>query len=102
VIDADYFRNHFPTYVREYAQHRGLQQNTEDLVVAAVLDRGEVFPFIGWRAGDEWIVLFSEDDVMRTVPYEAIRDVFVRRRPEPLPGPPPPPPVGFQVVSDEA
>jgi hypothetical protein len=29
VIDADYFRQQFPTFVREYAEHRGHRERTD-------------------------------------------------------------------------
>jgi hypothetical protein len=101
VIDADYFREFFPLFVREYSDHRGLQRNTTDLqVVVELVDRRELL-MVGWRAGPGWIVLFDEGDEMHTVPYERIAKVSVRPRPQPLPEPPPRPPLGFSAVDTE-
>ena len=98
VIDADYFREFFVPYVSEYAEHRGLEQNTSGLQVTVTLANGTEMSVVAWRAGPGWIVFFNEDDQMLTVPYEAIRQVLVHPRPEPLPVPPPRPPVGFTAV----
>ena len=99
MIDAAYFRHAIGEFVREYAAHRGLQANTADLQVTAELaDRTAIY-FTAWRAGDGWIVFFTEDDEMVTVPYDAITKVSVRSRLEPLEEPARRP-VGFAAVDD--
>jgi hypothetical protein len=56
---------------------------------------------IAWRAWPNWIVLFTENDEMRTVPYHHIAKVSVVARPSPPPTPPPRPPFGFSTFGDE-
>mgnify|MGYP000094202934 CR=1 FL=1 len=70
------------------------------MVVVAVLRNGAAFPFTHARAALTWIVLFSEDDAMRFVPYTEVVGVTVGRRPG---SPPEKTPVGFSVdrVDDE-
>lgn len=97
VIDADFFREFFITFVGEYAEHRGLQRNPNDVQVSVIADGTEML-VLGWRAGPGWIVLFTEDDYMHTIPYETITKVSVHRRSSPLPAPPPRPPVGFAAL----
>jgi hypothetical protein len=101
VIDGDFFREFFGTYVGEYADHRGLQRNTNDLQVSVTLSDQTEMLFVGWRAGPGWIVLFTEQDEMHTVPYETITRLSVHQRLEPLPAPPPRAPVGFAAVDSE-
>jgi hypothetical protein len=98
VIEADFFREFFITYVGEYADHRGLQRNTNDLQVSVILADDTEMLVLAWRAGPGWIVLFNEDDEMHAVPYETITKVSVEPRPSPPPAPLPRPPLGFAAV----
>jgi hypothetical protein len=59
-------------YVCEYADHRGLQRNTNDLLVSVIFADDTEMLVLAWRAGPGWIVLFNEDDEMHAVPYETI------------------------------
>jgi hypothetical protein len=97
----NFFREFFPSFVHEYADHRELGRNTNELQVTVVLADGTPLLGLGWRAGPGWIVLFTEEDEMHTVPYEMISKVSVEPRPEPPAQPPPRPPVGFSAIDAE-
>jgi hypothetical protein len=67
VIDADFFREFFIAYVGEYADHRGLQRNTNDLQVSVIFADDTEMLVLAWRAGPGWTVLLNEDDEMHAV-----------------------------------
>src|SRR5262249_28194592 len=83
VIDEDYFREWLTTLLTEYAELHDLERNTTELLVAVELADGTILLVIAWRAWADWIVLFTEDDGMHTVPYERITKVSVLARPTP-------------------
>jgi len=101
VIDQDYFREWLVTLVSEYAGLHDLGRSPTELLLTVELEGGTTWVVIAWRAWPNWIVLFTEDDVMHTVPYELITRVSVQARPTPPPAPPPRPPFGFTTVDEE-
>jgi hypothetical protein len=101
VIDEDYFREWLGTLLSEFAELHDLERNTTELLVMVELVDGTTLLVIAWRAWADWIVLFTEDDGMHTVPYDRITKVSVLARPTPPPAAPPRPPFGFTTVDDE-
>jgi len=101
VIDQDFFRDWLGSLISEYAELHGVAGNLTELLLTVELTDGATWPVIAWRAWPNWIVLFTENDEMRTVPYHHIAKVSVVARPSPPPTPPPRPPFGFSTFGDE-
>jgi len=101
VIDQDYFRDWLGSLITEYGELHDFSAKTELLLTVDLTDGATSWPVIAWRAWPNWIVLFTENDEMHTVPYHHIAKVSVAARPSPPPTPPPRPPFGFSTFGDE-